>query len=112
MPVYAYYCAANETTVEVAHSMKDDLTTWGEVCARAEHPVGDTDPEASVERILYAPGLAMPAGDAKLKEMGFTKLVRRDKGVYENVTATDGEKRYMRADDPSSVPNIKKRIGD
>lgn len=112
MPVYAYYCAANARTVEVAHSMKDDLATWAEVCERADLPIGDTDPEAPVERILFAPGLAMPAGDAKLKEMGFTKLVRRDKGVYENVTATDGEKRYMRADDPSSVPDIKKRIKD
>ncbi|MEQ9501764.1 MAG: zinc ribbon domain-containing protein [Deltaproteobacteria bacterium] len=112
MPVYAYYCAANGETVEVAHSMKEDLTTWGEVCARADVPVQDTDPEAEVERILYAPGLSMPAGNSKLKEMGFTKLVRREKGVYENVTALDGEKRYMRADDPSSVPDIKKRIRD
>lgn len=112
MPVYAYHCAANDRTVEVFHSMKEDLTTWGEVCEQAAVPLGETDPDAAVERILYPVGLAKPAGDAKLKEMGFTKLVRRDKGVYENVTATDGESRYMRADDPKSVPNIKKRIRD
>jgi hypothetical protein len=30
--------------------------------------------------------------NAELKNMGFTKLVRRDKGVYENVTGGEGPK--------------------
>lgn len=112
MPVYAYHCADNGRTVEVVHGMTEDLTTWAEVCERAGIELGETAAEAEVERILFAPTLAMPAGDAKLKELGFTKLVRRDKGVYENVTALDGESRYMKADDPSTVPDVKRRVRD
>ena len=44
--------------------------------------------------------------------MGFTKLVKRDEGVYENVTAVDGEARYMKRDDPSTLPHLKKKVGD
>ena len=51
-------------------------------------------------------------GDSQLKSQGFAKLVRRDKGVYENVTALDGEKRFVTADDPSSMPDLKRRNMD
>ncbi len=112
MPVYAYHCAINDTLVEVSHSMREDLKTWGEVCARADIDPGETPLEAPVERQLYAALLNTPAGDAKLKELGFTKLVRRDKGVYENVTAGHGENKIMDARDPSSVPDFSKKIGD
>ena len=111
MPVYEYYCADNGRSIEVVHSMKVSLYTWGELCREAEVSPGDTPPEAPVERILFPAALATPAGNAKLKEMGFTKLVRRDKGVYENVTATDDEKRYMKSDDPASLPDLKRKIG-
>ena len=56
--------------------------------------------------------ISIPTGVSKLKEVGFTKLVRRDEGVYENVTALDGEKRYMEAGDPSSIPHFYKKIQD
>ena len=112
MPIYAYFCATNGETVEVVHSMKEDLTSWGDVCDRAGRSAGDTPREATVERIIYAVGVAVPMGNSKLKELGFTKLVRREKGVYENVTRGDGDKKYMTADDPSSVPDFSKTIGD
>jgi hypothetical protein len=112
MPIYAYFCGANGATVEVMHSMREDLSTWGEVCDRTGRELEGTPPDAAVERVLFPCGIAAPAGDAKLKELGFTKLVRRDKGVYENVTAHDGEKRYMTSNDPSSVPNFSKRVRD
>lgn len=112
MPIYKYYCAANGTAAEVHHGMREDLRTWGELCARLGQPLGDTPAEASVERILYAPALHTPTGDSALKSQGFTKLVRREQGVYENVTATGDEKRYVRADDPSSMPDFKRKVGD
>ena len=112
MPIYNYHCPVNGLTLEVQHSMKEDLTTWAQLCEKAGCGLGETSADAPVERILYPVGLATPRGDAKLKELGFTKLVRRDKGVYENVTALDGEKRFMKADDPSSYPDIKRRVGD
>ena len=43
----------------------------------------------------------------ELKNLGFTKLVKREQGVYENVTATGNEKKYMKPDDPSSLPHLK-----
>lgn len=112
MPIYNYFCPANGVSVEVAHSMREDLKTWAEVCARAGIDPEDTPGSAPVERILYAPALHSPTGDTDLKSQGFTKLVRRDKGVYENVTATGDEKRYVRADDPASMPDFKRKVGD
>ncbi len=112
MPLYEYHCEANGASIEVRHSIHEDLTTWGELCARARVPLGETPADAPVERVLFAPALATPMGNSKLKELGFAKLVRRDQGVYENVTAQDHEKRYVRADDPSSMPDLKKRVGD
>jgi hypothetical protein len=53
-----------------------------------------------------------PKGDTALRDKGFTKLVRRDDGVYENVTARDGESRYVRPDKPETLPNLKKIIRD
>lgn len=112
VPVYNYYCPTNDTSVEVIHSMRDSLVTWGEVCDRLGVELGETPASAEVERILYAPSLHSPVGDSKLKSQGFTKLVRRDQGVYENVTATGAEQRYVSADDPSSMPDFKRKVGD
>jgi hypothetical protein len=61
---------------------------------------------------MSTPSIAVPRGNSELKNLGFTKLVRRDQGVYENVTATDKEKRYVRSNDPSSQPDFKRKIRD
>ena len=79
-------------------------------CARAEREVGDTPADAPVHRQIFAPGVQTVRGAAELKNLGFKKLVRRDKGVYENVTATDKESRYFDANDPSSAPHIPKEF--
>ena len=103
MPVYEYYCSANGKSVETLHSMKESISTWGELCDKAKIEIGDTPPDAKVERLVFPTGISTPAGDSHLK---------RDKGVYENVTATDDEKRYMKAGDPSSLPHFSKKIED
>jgi len=112
MPNYDYHCPANGRRVEVFHPIKDRLRTWGELCRRAGIDPGDTPADAPVEKLISAPGLAFPSGNAKLKELGFTKLVRRDKGVYENVTAGDGESRVMEAGRPETIPDLSKKIAD
>ncbi len=108
MPVYEYYCPENDRHVEVQHTLSQKATTWGELCALASMPCGDTPPEAVVERLLFAPGLNTPRGDSDLKSLGFSKLVRRDHGVYENVTATNNESRYVNAGDNSTLPDLKR----
>jgi predicted nucleic acid-binding Zn ribbon protein len=66
-----------------------------------------------VHRIITASfGIGVPKSNADLKSMGFTKLVKRDNGVYENVTATGGESKYVRAGQPKTLPHLRKKIAD
>lgn len=112
MPVYDYFCEANGTTTAVRHGIDVELSTWGEVCYAAQVPMGDTDFLAPVRKVISAPAIAIPVANSNLKNMGFTKLVKRDDGVYENVTRTGDEARYMRAGDPNSLPNLRDKISD
>ena len=113
MPVYEYFCESNGRTVELSHPLDAQLSIWGEVCYVAQISLDDTDPLAPVQRVLTrAPGTVVETFNSEYRNLGFTKLVKRDNGVYENVTALDSEKRYMRADDPSSVPHINRKVGD
>src|SRR3954449_12018165 len=109
MPRYDYVCPANGRVFEVRHSISERLRTWGEVCDRAQEPAGDTPADAPVELVVHAPALGFPRGDSQLKSQGVTKLVRRDGGVYENVTASDGESRYVSADNPAAGLNLGKK---
>lgn len=111
MPCYTYYCEANQKLVLVEHDMDTLLRTWGEVCYAKQIPVED-DPSLAVKKIITPPNISIKSSNAELKSLGFTKLVKRDEGVYENVTALDHEERYMVAGDTSSVPDIAKKIGD
>jgi hypothetical protein len=61
---------------------------------------------------MSAAAIAIPTGNSTLKNAGFTKLVKREKGVYENVTATGDEERYMIAGRPETRPHLHKKIGD
>ena len=113
MPSYDYFCEANGQTVEVTHPVGVTLRIWGEVCYVAQHPLGDTDPLAPVHRVFTrAPATVVRTSNAELRNEGFTKLVKRDDGVYENVTAIEGEARYMRRDDPGSIPHIHRKVRD
>ena len=60
-----------------------------------------------VRKLISAPGLSFPKTDSELKSQGFSKLVKRDKGVYENVTAKDGESKVVKLDDQSTYPGRK-----
>lgn len=105
MPVYEYaHCAKGECSLganfDFEQSMKDDALTVCPECGQG------------VQRLISAVGIATPRTNAELKNLGFTKLEKRDTGVYENVTATGSESRYMEADKPETIPHINKKIGD
>lgn len=51
MPTYDYRCEANGRVVEVSHRMSERMTTWGELCERANLACGETPPEAPVTRL-------------------------------------------------------------
>ncbi|MEM7540935.1 MAG: zinc ribbon domain-containing protein [Pseudomonadota bacterium] len=112
MPVYEYECEATGEVITVHHPMDVVIRNWGELCFAANHPLGEIDFETPVRKMISAPAIAVEVGNAELKSKGFTKLVKRDDGVYENVTAGDKEKRYMKAGDKSSLPHFHKKVGD
>ena len=113
MPVYEYRCDENGQTIEVNHPVEVTIRNWGELCYITSMEFGDTSPMAPVRRVITkAPGFAVVTSNSELKNAGFTKLVRRDDGVYENVTATGDEKRYMKRGDVGSIPHINRKVTD
>lgn len=105
MPVYEYEhidegCHSRGKTFEVEQNITEDRL---ETCPDCGKPV---------KRLISMTNVNTPATDSKYKEMGFTKLVRKDEGVYENVTALDGESRYFEGDKPETMPDLKRRITD
>ncbi|OGQ99265.1 MAG: transcriptional regulator [Deltaproteobacteria bacterium RIFOXYD12_FULL_57_12] len=65
-----------------------------------------------VKRLISLVAVSTPKTNSDLKNMGFTKLVKRDNGVYENVTATGKESRYWDASKPETRPDLKSKISD
>lgn len=113
MPLYQYYCDENDQTVEVYHPMDVKLNNWLELCYAAQVDIGDTDPTTPIRKVIKSPpGMAVATFNSELRNVGFTKLVKRDDGVYENVTRLDEEKRYMVKGDKDSVPKLHKKVGD
>lgn len=104
MPVYEYAhtgkpCKRGEV-FEVEHSIKDDALSKCPECG------------GPLKRLISGAYVSTPTGDSDLKSMGFTKLVKRDTGVYENVTRTGSEARYMESGKPETMPHLHKKIED
>lgn len=62
-----------------------------------------------VERIIGPVNVSSPTSNSELRDKGFAKLVRRDDGVYENLTALDGESKIWDASKPKTAPDLKRR---
>lgn len=105
MPIYEYehldnnFCEFGHE-FEFQQSIADKSLTH---CPMCERPI---------KKLISRVGISCPKTNAELKDMGFTKLVKRDHGVYENMTARDKESRYMLKDKPETMPNIGKIISD
>jgi len=77
VPSYDYYCELNGETVEVTHSINTSISNWGELCFATQHPLGDTDPLTPVRKVIRAPAIAFPTGNAELKKtMGLQNLLK------------------------------------
>jgi putative FmdB family regulatory protein len=104
MAIYEYQHIEGECAIgrvfEVEHPIRDKALT---VCPSCGKPV---------KRLISRTFISTPTGVSKLKNMGFTRLEKRDTGVYENVTATGSESRYWHADKPDTMPDIKRKISD
>lgn len=112
MPVYDYFCPTNNQKLEVWHSINENVTTWGQLCNLAQCDLGNTPADTPVKRMISAPRVIIETGISDLKSHGFSKLVKRDRGVYENVTATGDESRIVNINDRSTYPNFKEKLGD
>ncbi len=107
MPLYEYQARPDETGCDycsegfsILQSMKEDSLAACPRCGSA------------VQRLIFPVGVATPKTNSELKNLGFTKLVKRDDGVYENVTRNHGENKYMERDKPDTIPNLKGKITD
>ena len=65
-----------------------------------------------VRKLISLVGISATKTNSELRDLGFTKLVKRDDGVYENVTARDGDSRYMHRGKPETMPDLSKTIKD
>ena len=104
MPVYEYQHIQQPCRLgaifEVQQSINDPALTS---CPECGQPV---------KKLISRSNISSPRSNAELKDMGFTKLVKRDDGVYENVTARGDDSRYVLRDKPETLPNLKKTIRD
>ncbi|UCE51091.1 MAG: zinc ribbon domain-containing protein [Desulfobacterales bacterium] len=104
MPVYEYEHMATPCKLghkfEFEQSMNDKPL---KKCPQCGSPV---------RKIISRINISCPKTDGELRDLGFTKLVRRDDGVYENVTAREGDSRYMTAGNPETIPDLSKTISD
>ena len=104
MPVYEYehsdlFCSRGKN-FEVTQSVHEETLTS---CPRCDRPV---------RKLISLSNINTPKTNSELRDQGFTKLVRRDDGVYENVTPRNGESKVMYRDRPETYPNLKKTIKD
>jgi putative FmdB family regulatory protein len=104
MPLYRYEHTEAACPIgavfEVSQSMREEALA---TCPECGGPV---------ERIIGPTYVNVPTSDTDLRDKGFAKLVRRDNGVYENVTALDGESKVWEKDKPETMPDVKRRISD
>ncbi len=104
MPTYEYEhldtpCSAGKT-FEAVQSIRDDEFTTCPHCG------------GKVKKLISRPNINTPKTNSELRDLGFTKLVRRDDGVYENVTQRDKDSKYMVRGKPETVPDVSKIVSD
>ena len=104
MPVYEYehldHPCSRGAVFEIRQSIDEDTLTNCPDCGGA------------VKKLISLAAVSCPKSSGELRDLGFTKLVKRDDGVYENVTRRDGESRYMLRDKPETMPHLHKTISD
>jgi len=104
MPVYEYEHTGPACPIgrifEVTQSLKERSLSKCPQCGRP------------IKKLISLVGVSTPKTNSELRDLGFTKLVKRDDGIYENVTARNGDSRYMERGKPETVPNVAKTAVD
>jgi putative FmdB family regulatory protein len=104
MPIYEYEHTREACSLggrfEIRQSISDKPLKKCPECGRP------------VKKLISLVGISAPKTNSELRDLGFTKLVKRDDGVYENVTARENDSRYMVRDKPETMPDLTKTIKD
>ncbi len=104
MPVYEYEHIEKPCRMgkmfDVTQSIHDKSLTQCPNCA------------GPVRKLISRTNISSPKTDSELRDLGFTKLVKRDDGVYENVTARKGDSRMVVRGKPETLPDLNKTIRD
>lgn len=104
MPIYEYEHRKKPCKLGSVFDLQQSLTDDPiKTCPHCREPV---------QKIVSKINISCPKSNRELRDLGFTKLVKRDDGVYENVTARDGDSRYMERGRPETIPDLTKTIGD
>jgi len=104
MPVYEYAHTDASCPLGVEFEITQPIREEPfKVCPQCGQPV---------QRLISRTFISVPQSNSDLKNLGFTKLVKRDTGVYENVTRSGQESRYMEAGKPETIPDLTRKIED
>jgi putative FmdB family regulatory protein len=104
MPIYEYEHLTKPCKMGKVFDLQQSLSDEPvKTCPHCGEPV---------QKIVSKININCPRSDRELRDLGFTKLVKRDDGVYENVTARNGDSRYMKRGRPETIPDLRKTIGD
>lgn len=85
---------------EVKQSIHDEILTRCPTCG------------GYLRKLISCINISMPKTNSELRDFGFTKLVKRDDGVYENVTASNKDSRMVIRDKSETLPDLKKTLRD
>jgi len=104
MPVYEYEHQEGSCTLGKVFDYKQTISE--KQLSRCPHCSGP------VQKIISRINISCPKTNSELRDLGFTKLVKRDDGVYENMTSRDEDSRYMVRGKPETIPNLSKTISE
>jgi len=102
MPVYEYEHVNNTCSLGQVFDFRQSISD--EPLKQCPHCAG------VVRKIISRINISCPKTNSELRDLGFTKLVKRDDGVYENVTARGNDSRYMERGKPETIPDLSKTI--
>ena len=68
--------------------------------------------KGAVRKLISKINFCVSKSNNDIRQLGFTKLVKRDDGIYENVTRRGNESRYMERGKAETVPDLSKIIKD
>jgi putative FmdB family regulatory protein len=104
MPVYEYEHQEEPCTLGKVFDYKQTISEKQLTrCPQCSGPV---------QKIISRINISCPKSNSELRDLGFTKLVKRDDGVYENMTARGGDSRYMVKGKPATIPDLSKTISE